>query len=150
MGILGALFGGSKSKSTSESGNTAFPFLQQALQPAVTNGVNSLNRFSEAIGPDFDTYLKNAGFDTALGTRLRGITGAGAARGLLNSGATGRAMAMGEGDLRANFYNNWLGKMGEASQLGLGAGNLLAGAGAWSKGTSSGKSQNGILSTLFG
>jgi hypothetical protein len=151
MGILGALFGGSKQKSSNESGNNAYGFLSGALQPSVGTGTNALNTLSSGVGGSFTDYLKNAGFDTALKDRLTGITGAGAARGLLNSGATGRAAALGEGDLRSQFYNNWLGKLGDVAQLGIGgAGGLLAGAGSYSKGTSKGSSQGGILSTLFG
>lgn len=151
MGLLGALFGGSKQKSSSESGNKAYDFLSGALQPAVGTGTGALNTLNQNLGSTFSDYMKNAGFNTALSQRLAGITGAGAARGLLNSGATGRAMALGEGDLRSQYYNNWLNNLGNVAQLGIGgAGGVLAGAGAYSKGTGSGKSNGGILSTLFG
>lgn len=150
MGILGALFGGSKSKSSSTSGNNAYDFLSKALQPSVGVGTNALNTMGSAVGGSFNDYLDNAGFGTALSQRLKGITGAGAARGLLNSGATGRAAALGEGDLRSQYFGNWLNSLGQVSQLGNQAGGLLASAGAYSKGNSKGSSQGGILSTLFG
>lgn len=151
MGILGALFGGSKQKNSSESGNNAYGFLSGALQPAVGTGVNALNTLSSGVGGSFEDYMKNSGFGTALSERLKGITGGGAARGLLNSGATGRAMALGEGDLRSKYYDNWLSGLGKVSELGIsGAGGLMANAGAYSKGSGKGSSQGGILSTLFG
>lgn len=151
MGILGALFGGSKQKSSSTSGNNAYGFLSGALQPSVTTGTNALNTMSGALGGSFGDYLKNAGFNTALSQRLTGITGAGATRGLLNSGATGRAAALGEGDLRSQYFGNWLSGLGQVGQLGIGgAGGLLASAGAHSESTGKGSSNGGILSTLFG
>lgn len=142
MGILGALFGGSKQKSD----NKSFDFLKGALSPAISGGVNSLNSLTGELAGGFDGYKKNAGFDFAMGEGLKGITGTAASGGLLRSGSAGKAFQRFGTGLTGQFYDNFLNKLGLASQLGLGAANSLAGAGQ----QSSGKSQNGILSTLFG
>lgn len=144
MGILGALFGGSKNKSTSE--NKAFGQLQGALTPAVTTGVNALNEAGAGLGT-FDDYKRNAGFDYALGEGLSDITGARAAMGALRSGSTGEAYQDRAMNIGSQFYDNWLNKKLGISQLGLGAAGTLAGAGQTS--TSKGSSNGGIIPGLF-
>lgn len=154
-GIVRSLFGGSKqtSSSTSESGNKAWDFLSGALSPAISSGVNNLNSLSDILGRGFDDYKKNAGFDFLYNKGTRDISGSAAARGLLNSGSTAKALAKYEGDLGSTFYNNYLDRLAGVSQLGLGTANTLTGAGSYSTGKSVGKgtdSGKGILGTLFG
>src|SRR5688572_9595840 len=127
MGILQSLFGGSKSKATSE--NKAFPFLQGALQPAVTGGVNALNNLNSELGGGFEGYMDKAGFDFQLGEGLKGIAGAKAAQGLLRSGSHGRSIADYATKLKSTMYDNFLNKLAMPAQLGLGAAGALAGAG---------------------
>lgn len=146
MSILKALFGGSDSKSS--SGNQAFPYLQGALAPAVEGGLGSMNALNQELGGGFDAYKKKAGFDFAMGEGLKGITGTGAAKGLLRSGATGRGFQKFGQGLQSSFYDNFLNRLGQSAQLGLGAAGTLTGAGQTS--TSSGGSQSGILNALFG
>lgn len=150
MGLLGALFGGSKNKSSNESGNKAYGAIAPIATQGYQAGTNGLNMLADQLKGGFQDYMKNAGFDFALGQGLKGITGAGAAQGLLNSGATGRRIAEFGNNLKSQFYGNYLDKLGQLSQLGLGQGGLLASAGQYSKGEGSGKSNGGILSTLFG
>lgn len=145
MGLLSALFGGSKSESTSN--NKAFDTLSDALTPAITSGVGNMNALNEELSGGFEGYKKNAGFDTVLGEGLRGITGVNAAKGILNSGMTGKAYQRYGMGLTGSFYDNFLNKLKEASGLGLGAAQTLAGAGQ--EGTSTGNSQNGIIPGLF-
>lgn len=145
MGLLGALFGGSKSKSTSS--NQAYPFLKDAFAPAISAGAGGINALNEELSGGFDAFKDKAGFDFLLGEGLSGITGAGAAKGLLRSGATGKAFQRFGNDLKSTMYGNYLDRLGGLGQLGLGAGGVVAGAGGES--TSSGKQQNGILTSLF-
>lgn len=145
MSILGALFGGSKSKSGSE--NRAFPQLQQQLTPAIGTGTNALNQLGGELSGGFDQFKRNSGFNFALGEGLEDVAGANAARGTLNSGIAGKGYQRYATGLTNQFYNNYLGQLGQTSGLGLQAANTLTGAGQQS--TSSGKSQNGILPTLF-
>lgn len=146
-GVVRSLFGGSKEES--QSSNRAWDFLSSALSPAIAQGTNNLNTLSETLGRGFDDYKKNAGFDFLYNKGTRDIAGSAAAKGLLNSGSTAKALAKYEGDLGSTMYSNWLDRLAGASQLGLGAASSLVGAGAQSsgKGVDSGK---GIIGTLFG
>lgn len=141
MGLLGSLFGGSKSK----SGNDAYPFLSGQLQAPVTSGVNAFNHLGDAVGT-FADYSKNAGLDFAGIQGSRAITGNAAAKGLLNSGSTAKGLTSFASGLNSQFYNNWLDKLGGVVDKGQGYAQILAGSGQKSKGSSNG----GILSSLFG
>lgn len=140
--ILRALFGGSKSRSDNRAYDTIAPETTAALR----TGTNALNRLDSELAGGFDQYKKKAGFDFAMGEGLRGITGAGAAQGLLRSGATGRRIARFANDLQSQMYENFLNRIGQVGQLGAGYGQLLVSAGQRSRGNS----QGGILSSLFG
>lgn len=144
MGLLGSLFGGSKSKSTSD--NQAYGTLNSAFAPNLAVSNNAFNNLAGSIG-DFNTFKKNSGYDFALNTGTRNISGSAAARGLLNSGSTAKALAKYETDLGSQAYGNWLDRLGQVVGLGNQQAGLLAGAGQRS--SSSGSSNGGILSSLF-
>ena len=145
MGILGALFGGSKSKS--ESGNYAYDTIKSALAPNLATANNSFNDLARSLAGGFDKYKKNAGFDFALNTGSRNISGSAAMRGLLNSNITSRRLARFESDLGNQYYNNYLDRLGSVVGLGNQQAGILASAGQWNKG--SGSSNGGIISSLF-
>lgn len=140
------LFGGSKSKSSSN--NQAFPWLQNILGSGVQTGANALNTLGGALSGGFDAFKKNSGFDYALNTGQRNISGSAAARGLLNSGSTGKALAGYESNLGNQTYQNYLGQLGNVAQLGNQGAGVIAGAGQQS--TGSGSSTGGLLPALFG
>lgn len=146
MGLLSSLFGGSKSSATSS--NQAYGFLAPALQPAVQGGVNAMGMLGDELAGGFDQFKKNAGFDFQLGEGLKGVTGAGAAGSLLRSGSTARGIADYATGLNSSMYGNWLDRIGQMGQLGLGAAGALTSAGQQS--TSTGKQKGGILPALFG
>lgn len=154
-GITRALFGGSKSTSSSQSSssNRAWDVLKDPLTGVVGTGVNAFNSLADTLGGGFDDYKKNAGYDFLYNKGTRDIAGSAAAKGLLNSGSTAKALAKFEGDLGSTMYNNWLDRLAGVVGLGFGAGNTLVGAGAQSTSNSTGKgtdSGKGILGTLFG
>ena len=146
MGLLGSLFGGSKSKSSSS--NQAFGYLKDALAGTVSGGTNAFSQLSDLLGGGFDQYKNDAGFNYALNTGTRNIAGGAAAKGLLNSGSTSKALANYESNLGNQYYNNYLDKLQSLVTGGLQGAGIIAGAGQTS--TSSGKSNGGILSSLFG
>jgi hypothetical protein len=146
MGLLGALFGGSKSKS--ESGNSAFGTLNSALAPNLATSNNVFNDLAGQLSGGFDAFKKNAGFDFLLNKGMRDRVGGAASRGLMNSGSTLKSLAEYETGLGNTMYNNYLDKMGSVVNMGNQQAGILAGAGQWSKG--SGSSNGGILSSLFG
>lgn len=142
MGLLSALFGGSKS----ESSNKAFGQVSSAMSPIMAAGGQAVNGLNKMLGGGFGDYMKNAGFDFNLGEGMKGITGGAAAGGLLRSGGTGKAFTKFGSDLRANYLNQYMGQLGNLGQLGLSAAGAVTGAGATSKGSSNG----GIIPGLFG
>lgn len=154
-GLTRALFGGGKNTSSSESSssNRAWDVLSGPLTGAVNTGVNALGSLADIMGGGFDDYKKNAGFDFLYNKGTRDIAGSAAARGLLNSGSTAKALAQFEGNLGSTMYNNYLDRLAGVAGLGLGTGGTLVGAGGVSNSTSQGKgvdSGKGILGTLFG
>lgn len=79
-------------------------------------------------------YLQMAGFQPAMRELSRGITGQGAASGLLNSGATAKALQSRGAELNQQFTNNYLQQLAGLSGLGLQAGGLVTNAGNRSSG----------------
>lgn len=142
MGILSALFGGSKST----SGNKNDEFLKGKLGGAIDTGVNALNSAGNFLSGGFGDYLSKGGFNEDLAQGLKGITGTSAAQGLLRSGSAGQAFTRYGTDLRKKYLDNFLGQQLQLGQLGLGGANVVAGTGQTSKGTSNG----GIIPGLFG
>lgn len=150
MGLLGSLFGGSKSKNSSSTSNKAFEYLQGALSPGVAVGANAMGSLGDVVSGGFDQYKANAGFDNELGEGLQGITGAGAAGGLLRSGSTAKALTRYQSDLGSKFYTNWLDRLSGIAGQGTQNAGVIAGAGQVGTSTGKGSSNGGILSTLFG
>src|SRR5262245_43376222 len=132
MGLLGSLFGGSKSK----SGNHAYEFLSGSLQPSVQASGNMFNQLADTLGKGFGDYKNNAGFNFLLNKGTRDIAGGAAAKGLLNSGSTAKSLAAYESNLGNTFYNNYLDKISQAIGLGNQRAGVLAEAGSYGSGKS--------------
>ena len=131
MGILQSLFGGS---SSSNSNNN---MLTSALGSTVSGvgGTSSILASLLGIGnpaagtAGFDAYKNNAGFNFALGEGMKGITGNHAAKGILNSGMTGKAyMNYGQG-LQSQMYGDYIKQLLGLGQLGVGAAGVLSDSG---------------------
>lgn len=104
---------------------------QLAPAPVYTpqNQQDALNAFSNSTGMNF---LRDQG--------VKALEGSQAGKGMLNSGATGQALMQFGQNLGKTHVMSFMDKLLDHSRLGLGAANTLTGAGAWSKGTSSGSS----------
>lgn len=152
---MGGLLGGSKQKSTSS--NQAFGTLNTAFSPvlgATGTGANALQALlglggdSAAADAGFQRFRDSTGYNFQMDQGQRAITGSAAARGLLNSGSTAKALqSFGQG-LADSSFNSYLDNLLKYSGLGLQAGQLLGGAGQVSQ--SSGKSKKGIGGILGG
>lgn len=140
MGFLG---GGSKQTSSQSNVNNAM--LTGKLGSTVDLAGNASNALSKFMGGDtsgFDAFKKALGFDWATKQGTNGIMGSAAARGLLRSGGTGKAL-MNYGNEQANQYGqNYLSQLLNMGQLGVSAGNTLASAGQTSQSTQ--KSKGGL------
>lgn len=154
-----------QSVSQQESGNTAYPFLQEQLGGSVSDGQASSDAISTMLGlggdleaqdEAFQNFQKNSGFGFALDRGSRAITGNKAAQGLLNSGSTAKELtSFGQG-LQQNSFSSFMDKLFNFRNSGLQAANVLSGAGRYSKGssnsssTSQGSSSGGLGSLIGG
>lgn len=147
--IAKGLFGGSSSKqqstSTNASWNEAFPQIQQQFSPAVTQGTGAGNAISALLGiggnpaaqqQAFQKFRDSTGYNFRFNEGQRAITNSNALRGLLNSGATGKALAQYGQGLASSSFNDYLQSLQGQQAAGLGAGNLISGAGEQSIGES--------------
>jgi len=144
---MSSIFGGSKSKSTQESYNQAYPFIQQTFAPAASQAVTGSNALAQLLGGDptgFNAYKQATGYDAALEQGSRGITANAAAGGLLRSGGTARALQAFGDQMQQQYAGNYLDRLAQQVQLGTQIGSLIAGAGQRSTGQSSSNSKNGM------
>lgn len=156
-GIVRSVFGGSSNKSKQVSENQAYPTLLGLLQGNVGQGNNAMSTMGSLLGlgdpaagkSTLTNFLDSTGFNFLRDQGERGITGSAAAKGLLNSGGTGRALTKFGSDLASTKLNDLFQNLTSLGQYGLNSASTIAAAGQKSTGTSSGSSQNGIFNSLF-
>lgn len=120
---------------------------QQATnQPPLTRPYFPENQPPQAAAPAdhsaadaaYQRYLSNAGYAGQLRDTLGGVTSNAAAQGLLNSGATLRAMQDRATEVNQRYYQDYLNQLLQQQQLSLGAGSLIGNLGQWSTSNSRG------------
>jgi len=149
---MSSIFGGSKSKqqstsqqssqsqstSNSLSFNQAYPWAQQTYGGMAQNGANASNALTSLLGiggnadaqkAAFDNYKNSAGYQFQLQQGMDAINGNAAAKGMLSSGATAKALAGYGQNLASTYYNNYLDRLLGVGNQGLQAGGLVTGAG---------------------
>ena len=138
-------------------GTGATNFLSQLLgvsPGAVASGANTVGNIANGIATGggaqagYNSYLNNAGYAPAMRQLSQGITGQGAASGLLNSGSTAKALQTRGTELNQSFFNNYLQQLAGLSGLGLQAGGLVANTGQ--KSTGGGPSTAGSIASTIG
>ena len=136
------------------SQNVNNPLITSAYGGMVGNGTQANNFLTSLLTGQGDTsganagyqnYLQMAGYQPAMTQLSRGVTGQGAAAGILNSGATAQALETKGTQLNNQFYNNYLQQLSGASGLGLQAGGLIANTGQQSH-----QQTTGAQSSTFG
>lgn len=90
-------------------------------------GVGGNPAASEAA---LNNYLNSTGYNFRLREGQRAITGSAAARGLLNSGSTARALTAYGQDLASQGFDNYLAQLGGLANRGLTATGLQSDAAA--------------------
>lgn len=153
-GITRALFGGSKSTGSSE--NKAFGQLSSGLGGNIGLGNSAMGALASMLGlgdpaagkAATDNFLGSTGYQTMLDGGSKAITGNAASKGLLNSGATGKALTQYGQDLGQTKINELMGNMTKLGEYGLGSAGVISGAGntQQSKSVDSGK---GIFNSLL-
>lgn len=144
MGFLTGLTGGEKSSSTSS--NQAFNWLKDTYGGEAQTGTKATNAMAallglggdpEAANAAFERYQDSTGFDFMLDQGRRAITGSQAAKGMLQSGSTLKALNTFGQKAGAQYFQNYLSSLGNVAELGQGAGRIIGGAGQTSQSKSS-------------
>lgn len=86
-------------------------------EASTTGNINQLLTSDSQSNPAFQNYLNSTGYQFQLGQGENAITGNAAAKGILNSGATAKALTgYGQG-LASTTFNNYLGQLGSLAGL---------------------------------
>jgi hypothetical protein len=138
-----------------DAGAGATNALQQLLGVGRADQVGGgLNQIAQAGGAQagYQNYLQNAGYAPALQAMQQNITGQGAASGLLNSGATSKALLREGANLNQGYFNNYLQQLSGLAGQGLQAGGLVANTGqrSTSNSTAGGPSTLGTIASTVG
>lgn len=147
---MGGIFG-SKPKSKSSSYNQAFGQISDTFTPVTQfagTGANALQALLTGDTSGFNKFKQATGFDAAAEEGSRGVTGNAAARGLLRSGATGKALQNYGQNLQNQFAGNYMDRLAQLAGLGMQAGGLITGAGAVSNSSSKGGGKSGLGNAL--
>lgn len=161
MSFLNDIFGGGSQKqvSDSSSSNQAYPWLQSTFGPssgtAFNGGTSAIGGLLGLGGGDpaaFQKFRNSDGYNFILNSGSRAITDNAAAKGLLNSGSTLKALTQYGQNLGSTQLQNYLGDLTDYAKLGLGGASVLAGAGQTSTSHSEGSGSNssGGLGSFLG
>lgn len=88
-----------------------------AGQASTVGNVNQLLNSDQANSPAYQNYLKSTGYNFQMQQGSDAITGNAAAKGLLNSGATGKALTTYGQNLASTTFNNYLGQQTNLANL---------------------------------
>lgn len=167
--IFNGLFGGSNQQSSSQqttqsqSNNQAYPMLSQALGGQVSNATGASNGIAAMLGlggdqeaqnQAFQNFRNSTGYQFGLDQGTHAITSNAAAKGLLNSGATAKALNTYGQNYANTQYQNYLNPLQNLINSGNQAGGVIANAGQQSsssgQSTSTGSEFNGGKSGAAG
>lgn len=144
-------------KSSSENTNNAL--IKSLYGTQASHGTGATDYLSTLLTGQGDTsaansgyrnYLQQAGYAPAMRQLAQGVTGQGAASGLLNSGATANALQTRGTELNNQYYNNYLQQLAGLSGLGLQAGGLIANTGQKSASSGGSPSTLGSIASTVG
>jgi len=171
MGDLArSLFGGTKAASASQgeqtSYNKSYDLLSGALSGTLNQAGAASNRLADLLGLGdadagaraFDQYKNSTGYQAAIKAGSDAIAGNMAAKGLLNSGATLKALNKFGQDYATSRFDSYAGQLQNLLGSGLQAGQTISGAGNYSYGQQSAQSTEktnkngfaGIFGSLLG
>lgn len=134
---MSGLFGGKKSSSRETNLNRGA--VTSAYGGAMGSTGDSVNSLQALLGGDssgFRAFTDAIDLSGQMETGSRGVTGNAAARGLLRSGSTGKALVNYEQQVENQAADSYMQRLLGVGQLGLGAGQLVAGVGSQKTGKS--------------
>lgn len=138
-----------KSSQKSTSSNQAYDFLKGSLGGAVENVNTGARGIADLLAGNttgWEAFKGATGFDRTMANGMAGITGAGASRGLLRSGSTGKALTSYGQQLQNESAQNYIQNLLGLSGIGMNAAQTIGGAGNVS--SSSGKSKGLSLNPM--
>src|SRR5688572_6955805 len=145
MGLFSTIFGSSPKAGKNESGNKSYDYLKDAYGGMVSGGTGAFGQANDLLGVGgadngesseaFQNYLNSTGYNFIKDEAMGGLTNAFAGRGMLRSGAAGKAFQDRAANIGRTYFDNYLGHLEKQAGLGLGAGGLIGNAGQWSTGT---------------
>lgn len=142
---------------TSTSENKAFGQINSAYAPTIATGNKSTNFLADLLGVNggsaddaFTAYKDRAGFAPALEAMQRGVTQGAAAKGLLNSGSTQKALLREGANVNSTMFNNFMQQLAGLSGIGLQGGQLVSSAGQTSSSQGGGPSTAGAIASTIG
>lgn len=151
------LGGNSKGKNTSNSStsiyNQAYQGLSNALGSQVTQGTGASNLLYGLLtgtgsNAGYQDYQNSSGFQNQLETGTKAITNNAATSGLLNSGATLKALDTYGTGLANQNYNNYLSQLSGLVSSGNGAASVIGNTGGITNTTSTSKGKTSSKSGL--
>lgn len=138
----------------SKSYNVNNDLIKSTYGGAMTQGTGAMSSLASLLGvgdPNgYNNYLQLAGYAPAMRQLSQNVTGQGAAAGILNSGATAKALQTRGAELNQGFFNNYLQQLAGLSGLGLQAGGLVTNAGQVSKNAGGSPSTAGTIASIAG
>ena len=145
IGAVGSLVGGSKAssaeKQAAQQALTGYNYLQgnAAIQDAQSQGVAAGRTQSDLLGlsgdpaktaAGFRNYLGSTGYQFQLNQGENAVAGSAAARGILNSGATAKALTQYGQGLSSTYFNNYFNQLGSLAGRGVSAAQSVGAAGS--------------------
>lgn len=121
-----------KSRQKSTSSNQAYDFLKGSLGGAVENVNTGARGIADLLAGNttgWEAFKGATGFDRTMANGMAGITGAGASRGLLRSGSTGKALTSYGQQLQNESAQNYIQNLLGLSGIGMNAAQTIGGAG---------------------
>ena len=140
-GLASAFLGHHAAKQASQQASQGFnyakasPNVQQAQTAGeqaggLRNALLGLGGDTQAAQDAFQHYLDSAGYGFRMQQGSEAITGNRAARGILDSGASARALEAYGQNIGGQYFDKYLGQLGGVQQAGLGSVMGVAGHGA--------------------
>lgn len=155
---MSSIFGGEQQQSQQTSSNQAYPMLSSALGGQISNATGGSNQLAGMLGINgtqgqddaFKNWQNSTGYQFGLNQGSQAITGNAASTGLLNSGATAKALNTYGQNYANTQYGNYTNQLQGLVNSGNQAAGVVEGAGQQSQQTSSGSKSNGGLGGAIG
>lgn len=157
-GIVSSIFGGGSKKATSQSGNYNNALLTNSLSPALGYLTKAGGGLLDLLGlggqgardAAIANFRNTPGYQFQLDEGQNAIGSSSAARGLLNSGSTAKALTRFGQGLADQTYQSHVGNLFNLAGLGNQAASVLSDSGKYNTGTESGSNSSGGLGKAIG